>query len=826
MLQARGLHPGGCPEEMNLTSPQTVQEVHREYLSAGADIIETNTFGASSLKLADYGLEDRTYEINFEASRLALEVAKEFGGLVAGSIGPSGKFLEPVGDLSFDEARLAFGLQARAFQDAGVDLIIIETMSDLAEARAAVIGARENSRLPLICQLTFSDGLRTFTGTDAATAVIVLEGLGVDVAGVNCSAGPEQVLPIVEEMAATTRLPISVQPNAGLPELINGRTVYRQSPAEFAGFGPRFIRVGAAIVGGCCGTTPDFIRRLRQEVKGMVPIQTGRGSRRPPGTLALATRTRSFFFPPAGDGNRFTPVLVGERINPTSRKLLSEDIKSGAFRVVKEEALAQVEAGAQVLDVNVGIPDLDEAAAMEKAVLAVQGVVDVPLSIDSATEEVIERGLKVLVGKPIVNSVTGEKNRLLPTLEMTRKYGAAVIGLTLDEEGIPPTAEGRVRVAARIQEACGDLGIPDDDLIIDPLVLTAGAQQDQALETLKAVRLINKELGLRTILGISNVSFGLPNRALLNSAFFCLAVAAGLGAVIANPLDPLFQGTWRALAVLTGKDREAASYLLFSKRQAFEFFPGTREEAKQARQALAGENQLEHGQHLVSHGETSPRPGQREGCLAEDLARAVLEGDVGAVDPLVDAWLGSGSDPMSLLSETLIPAIERVGELFEDGRYFLPQLVASARAMQRAFELLRPVLLKAGVSPKGKVVMATVEGDLHDIGKNIVGLMLENYGFEVVDLGKNVPVSRILESARDVGANIIALSALMTTTMPEMEKAVVRIKEELPDAKIMVGGAVVTRGYADRIGAHGYASDARGAVAEALGLMGQKKRDD
>lgn len=830
-LQARGLPPGGCPELWNLERPDVVRAIHADYVAAGAQILETNTFGAVPLRLGHYGLEDRVRDINVAAVRLAREAAAG-RALVAASVGPLGQLLEPLGPYPWDEAYAQYAAQARALAEAGPDLVIIETIGDLNEMRAAMLACRDHlPGVPVIAQMTMDPTGRAFTGTDPETAVVVLESLGAAVVGLNCSVGPDTLVDLVARMARVARVPVSAQPNAGLPVLEpDGRTVFPMGPEDFAAYGPRLVEAGASIVGGCCGTTPEHIRLLAGAVNGLRPPR--RADARADVT-AFASRTRSVFLL-----ERELPIVIGERINPTGRKRLSRELRAGQWQLVREDARAQVAAGAAMLDVNVGVPGIDEARAMANAVRAVQEVADVPLSIDSPGPDVLEAGLKAFVGKALVNSFSGEPERLERVLPIARRWGAGVIGLTLDEKGIPATASQRLAIARRLVDYALQAGIPRRDIVIDVLTLTAGAQQAGAKETLRAVRLVKEELGVRTSLGLSNISFGLPNRGFLNAVYLAMALGEGLDMVIVNPLEERIMDTIRAVRLFLNRDRDAREYVAALGRKTLVH---TLEEARRALgQAVDGPGPAAPqppGQAPDPGGAAPVRsaPGQGpilpvlhgpddpHARLKQALYKAILEGDRDGILEHVEAALAAGLGPMAALNEALIPGIEEVGRLFGDGVYFLPQLMLSATAMKRAFGRLKPELQKerSGKSEIGTIVMATVQGDIHDIGKNIVAVLLENYGFRVVDLGRDVKNEVVVERAIEEGADMVGLSALMTTTMPQMKKVIELFRERGVDMPVLIGGAATSRRYAEEIGAAGYGKDAQEAVREALRVLEQ-----
>ncbi len=780
MLQERGLKPGQSPEELNLTMPEVVGSVHRDYLAAGADIVITNTFGGSRFKLAHYGLEGRLIEINARAVEIA---RREAGGraYVGASIGPTGQFVEPLGDVSFDKMKDAFREQARALVDAGADLISLETFLDIKECRAALIGIREvSATIPVIAMLTFDDNGRSVLGTSPEAAAVTLTACGADLVGSNCGLGVDGIYDILCRMRTVTGLPLISQANAGLPQLIDGVTVFPGTPEEMVDYHERLIALGVRIIGGCCGTTPAHIKAMKRALEGRQRSWSSAGA----AGRATVVSSRSGV---TAIGGGAATAIIGERINPTGKKLYSQELGEGKVSYIRREALEQVQAGATLLDVNVGAPGIDEPAAMERAVFCVTGTVGVPLVLDSSSPAALEAGLKAADGKVLINSVSGEAKSLRRVLPLAKKYGAAVIGLTLDNKGIPDTAEGRLAIARRIRNAARRHGIPDGDLVIDCLTLTVSAEQKRAAETLRAIRLVKQKLGLATVLGVSNISFGLPRRPLISSAFFAMAMEAGLDAAIINPKDTPMMDAWRSAMVLLNRDHQAAAYI-----EAYR--------AEQAPVAVPASDQ--------------PL------TIRERLGRAIITGDRDGIVGLVEEALSQGLSPLEISNEGFLPGLEEVGRRFEKNIFFLPQVMQSADTMQTGFARLKQEMKGQEFASRGRILMATVEGDIHDIGKNIVCTLLENHGFEVFDIGKNVSAATILAKAREFAVDAVGLSALMTTTMSEMEQVIKKLKAAGIRTFTMVGGAVVTQEYADRIGADLYARDAMEAVAKVKRLLG------
>ncbi len=788
MFQLRGMKSGACPEELNLSDPGLVKEVHSEYVRAGVDIILANTFCGNRGKLGEYGLDKKVHEINFKGVKIAREAA-DGRCFVGGSIGPLGSFIEPHGDMTFDEAYDIYKEQISACVDGGADFLAFETFSDIMAIKAAIIAAGDVTDIPKFAMMTFQDDLRTVTGVEPESACVTLESLGADVVGVNCGLGPEGLLEIAKRMGKVSGKMLVFQPNAGLPQLKGNETFYPATPRNISEYAKRFVREGVNVFGGCCGTTPDHMKAIVREIKGLKPIK-----RRPP-RVTLVSSTRKV----VSIGGESLPVKIGERINPTGKKRLSAELKEGKTLLIRDEAVSQVKEGADILDINVGCPGIDEAEMMRRAVLTVQRVADIPIMIDSNNYKALEAGLKAANGKVIINSVSGEKKSLDAVLPLAKRYGAAILGLTLDERGIPGTGEDRYKIAERILKEAKGYGIHEDDLIIDCLTLTISAKQDQALETLKCIRMIKEKLGLSTVLGVSNISFGLPNRSLLNSAFLSMALGAGLDAAIINTSDTQVIRLCNASAVLINKDKRGERYI---ERHAI----GVQELESEGIRELGGE-------------EVNSSAPQLHNSCKDRLFQGILEGDKENILTLVEEVLKSGIKPMEISDNVLIPALTEVGDRFDKKRLFLPQMILSAETMEKAFTRIKKELKEENLSYAGKVVMATVEGDIHDIGKNIVITLIKNHGFEVIDLGKGISAVEIVQQALDLGADMVGLSALMTTTMLEMEKVVKGFEGIKKRPYIMIGGAVVTQGYADEIGADAYAKDAMEAVVKTKKML-------
>ena len=767
MLQKEGLPLGELPELLNITHPDMITGIHRTYIESGADIIYTNTLGANRYKLAECGYS--VSEIICAAIAAAKQATAGTQCLVALDIGPIGQLLEPTGSLSFDEAIDIYKEEITAGVAAGADIIVIETMTDLGETRAAVLAAKENSNLPVICTMTFEKNRRTFTGCDLPSMALTLEGLGIDAIGINCSLGPDDFAPLVEELAQWTTLPIVVKPNAGLPDPNTGE--FNFPPDKFADHIAKLVPLGVKIVGGCCGTTSETIKAIALKLKSTKPVLR---DVKIPAAVCSATKTVAI------DRVR----IIGERINPTGKKIFKEALLRQDVDFIISQALQQIDAGADILDVNVGMPGVDEKDMMLKSITALQGVVDVPLQLDSSDIEVLETGLRHYHGKAIVNSVNGDEESLSALLPIVKKYGAAVVGLTLDKNGIPKTAQQRYEIARRILSTALELGIPRENVFIDCLTLTASAEQEAVTQTLTALKMVKDSLGLKTVLGVSNISFGIPARERVNQTFLTLALAHGLDLPILNPNIDAMMGSVRAFHVLYNYDKGASEYI----NQYGSPLAAKQVDPSQSIQDL---------EYAVESG------------LKQDAARLTKE-------------LLKTTPPLDIVNNKLIPALDKTGSAFEKGTLFLPQLIQAAGAAQAAFEVIKSNLAEGSEQPvdKGLIVLATVKGDIHDIGKNIVKVLLQNYGYTIIDLGRDVDPQAVLDAALKYKADMVGLSALMTTTLKSMEQTISLLKQNNLPVKVMVGGAVLTPEYAAKIGADYYAKDAKEAVDIAKAVIG------
>jgi len=775
MLAKNGLPRGENPELWMLSHPEKIQMVHQAYLDAGSQVIQTNTFGANRLKLQEYHASSRVEEINKTAARLTREVvgSKAF---VAGIIGPTGHFPSPLGDIPWTGLVEIFAEQARALEEGGVDFIFLETFSDLGEIRAALYAVKNYTSLPAACSLTYTKA-RTLTGTSPEVAAVVLSSLGADLIGANCSTGPGELLDVMKAYRQATDLPLLAEPNAGMPELVNGETVYRESPQNMASFVELFRIAGVNLIGACCGSTPEHLRAMSEAFVSRDPVYPSPHSNTAFTRLASRSRVVSL-------GTSRLPVIIGERINPTARKIIAQSFRDENWDTVIQEGHAQVEAGACLLDLNVGVPGLDEGYLLSEGVHHLQMALDIPLVLDCTSPVALEKGLQEYQGKALINSVNGEDKSLDAILPLAKKYGAAVLGLTLNEEGIPETAGQRLAVAEKIVQRALEYGIPREDILIDCLVLTAAASPRLAMETVRAISLVKERLNVTTVLGLSNVSHGLPQRSWLNSAFLALALGAGLDAAIANPADSRIKETLAAASLLADRDEGARNYL-----------------------SVAG-----------NAASSLPQAPVNQEISLEALKTLILHGQQELIIPLLQKLLEE-YDLLTVINEGIIPPLEKVGEQFARGESYLPQLMMSGDAARRAFTYLKENMPGTSGTQKGTIVIGTVKGDIHDIGKNITAALLENHGYRVIDLGKNVAAETFLRSVREEKAQILGLSALMTTTMVEMGPVIKLIKQENSKVKVIVGGAVVTADFARQIGADGYGKDAVEAVRLVQSLL-------
>lgn len=776
LLQERGLQTGEVPETWNILHPETIRQIHKEYLMAGCNMVSANTFGVNAFKCRhlDYTVD----ELVTAGIRLTKEaIAEVRSQAVCGEksqpmysvldIGSIGKLLKPLGEISFDEAYDTFREIVLAGDKAGADLILIETVSDSYEIKAAVLAAKENSNLPVVVTMIFDESGKLLTGGDVASATAMLEGLGVDAIGFNCGLGPEQMKELLPQLTACCSLPIVINPNAGLPVVVNGQTVFNVEPDEFAKSVRTLVEMGASAVGGCCGTTPAHIRRV-VELCGEMDIK--------PITDKKLTVVSSY-----NHAVYFTrkPLIIGERINPTGKSKFKQALRDHNMEYIYKEGLTQEENGAHILDVNVGLPEINEPQLMEEAVTGIQAIIDLPLQIDTSDIEAMERGLRYYNGKPMLNSVNGKKESMESVFPIAKKYGAVLVCLCLDEGGIPETVEGRLQVAEKIIRTAAAYGIPKKNLVMDALVLTISTGQDNANITLETLRRIRYELGLHTVLGVSNISFGLPERSRINTAFFTMAMNNGLSAGIVNPSSEPMMAAYYSFNALIGEDEQCMEYIAKASSQT----------ADKPVAAASKKSELTLDEAIVKG-------------LAESAHEATVR------------LLGQNVDSLTIINEKLIPALDIVGKGFEEKKMFLPQLLMSADAAKASFEAIKTVMSKQGKSSesKGKIVIATVKGDIHDIGKNIVKTLLENYGFDMIDLGKDVDPELILKTVQEQRVKLVGLSALMTTTVVNMEATIRLLRENGADCKVMVGGAVLTQEYADMIGADFYSKDAMGSV--------------
>lgn len=810
LLQERGLKQGELPETWNLKKPEELIRIHREYLEAGADIVLANTFGANRFKY------DNLDEIIAAGIANAKTAVRESGkkAYVALDMGPTGKLLKPMGTLDFEAAVSVYAEVVRAGEKAGADLILIETMSDTYELKAAVLAAKENSSLPVMATVVFDEGHKLLTGASPENVVALLEGLRVDALGINCGLGPKQMKPIFERLAQFASVPLIIMPNAGLPRVENGRTVYDVDPAEFAEDMAEIIAMGAWFAGGCCGTTPAHIRALTEKCRDFVPKALTKKD-----DTIVTSYSKAVFL-----GGK--PAIIGERINPTGKSKFKQALRDNNMEYILEEGVKQADAGADILDVNVGLPEIDEVAMMKQTVYELQGILPLPLQIDTTNAEAMEAAMRIYNGKPMINSVNGKEEVMKEIFPLVRKYGGVVVGLTLDEAGIPTTAEGRLAIAEKIYRIAESYGIERKNIVIDALTMTMSTDDTSAGTTLEVVKKI-KEQGGRTVLGVSNISFGLPHREILNAAFFSMAMSAGLSAGIINPNVASMRQAYDTYCVLGGFDSQCMNYI--------EKYAALQTVTTLAPAGAAGGNGTTAGTVNSMAGNTAAAGGN--GVAGSSTGAAGGNGTAGSMPALQNAIvkglkeqayrgtkeaLASGRDTMDVINGELIPALDVVGQAFEKGTMFLPQLLMSAEAAKAGFAAIKEYVESTGTrqEKKGTVVIATVKGDIHDIGKNIVKVLLENYGFDVIDLGKDVPPEAVVEAVQQSGARLVGLSALMTTTVASMEETIMQLREKVPGCKVMVGGAVLTPEYADMIGADYYAKDAMQSVHYAEKISG------
>lgn len=771
MLQARGLQTGEIPELWNMTHEEVILDVHKQYLEAGCDIVKANTFGINPFKMEGTGFTCE--ELTKKGIELVKRAIQETGkkAYTALDIGSLGKLLEPLGDLPFEEAYEAFKPVCIAGEQAGADLCLIETMNDTYEIKAAVLAAKENTNLPIIVTMVFDEGGKLLTGADMEAAVAMLEGLRVDAIGLNCGFGPDVMKEFLPKLREVCSLPIVVNPNAGLPVVVDGKTCFHVGPEEFASIMTEIADEGISVMGGCCGTTPAHIKALVESCKGKKPLEiTDKGR------SVVSSYTHAVVL-----DNR--PKIIGERINPTGKSRLKQALRENDLEYIYKEALAQQDMGAHILDVNVGLPEIDEVAMMKSVLTGLQGITDLPLQIDTSDMEAMEQGMRLYNGKPLINSVNGKQESMDAVFPLVAKYGGMVVCLTLDENGIPETAEGRIEIAKRIIAEAERYGIRKKDLLMDTLCMTISTGQENAKITLDALDYVRNTLGVHTTLGVSNVSFGLPQRELVNTAFYTIALSRGLSAGIINPNSEKMMAAYHSYCALNGSDTQCTDYINIYSQQA--------DAPKKAAD-------------------------KKEVTLYDAVVRGLIDSAYQAAKKELET-----REPLAVIDEDLIPALDKVGQGFEKKTVFLPQLLMSADAAKAGFDAIKEFLQAKGdtSASKGTIVIATVKGDIHDIGKNIVKVLLENYGFNVIDLGKDVPPETVVEAVKENNVKLVGLSALMTTTVVNMETTIKMLKEEVPECKVMVGGAVLTQTYADMIGADFYSKDAMGSVRYANELF-------
>ncbi len=782
LLQARGLKTGEIPENWNMEHPEKVMEIHKEYLFSGCNVISANTFGANRFKcknnaytveqLVTAGVKNVKTAMEEAKKQLLAEGKEPQEMYTALDIGSIGKLLKPLGELPFEEAYEVFKEIIIAGRNAGADLVLIETFSDCYEAKAAVLAAKENCDLPVVVTLIFDERGKLLTGGDVASVTAMLEGLGVDAIGFNCGLGPEQMLKLFPELTKCCSVPIVINPNAGLPIVINGQTCYNVEPEEFSNGMVQFVELGASAVGGCCGTTPAHLKMVVEKCKDLqISPVTDKN------LTVVSSYNHAVYF-------TRKPLIIGERINPTGKSKFKQALRDHNMEYIYKEGLTQEEKGAHILDVNVGLPEIDEPKLMEEAVTGIQAIIDLPLQIDTSDPIAMERALRCYNGKPMLNSVNGKKESMEAVFPLAKKYGAVVVCLCLDEDGIPETVEGRLKVAQKIVDTAASYGIPKKNLVMDALVLTISTGKENANVTLETLRRIRYEMGIHTVLGVSNISFGLPERTKINTAFFTMAMHNGLSAGIINPSSEAMMSAYYSFNALIGEDDQCMEYIEKCQSQAI-----AQTTQNPAVQSAAANTQM-------------------------SLEDAIIKGLADSASKATEALLEEKIDSLTIINEKLIPALDIVGKGFEEQKMFLPQLLMSAEAAKASFEAIKAVLSKQGKQSesKAKIVIATVKGDIHDIGKNIVKTLLENYGFNMIDLGKDVAPELILKTVQENNVKLVGLSALMTTTVVSMEETIKLLRKNQVDCKVMVGGAVLTQEYADMIGADFYSKDAMGSV--------------
>ncbi len=800
MLQADDFTEGECLELLNVNNPKLIQGIHKKYLQCGATIITTNTFGANAIKLRDHNLQNEVFTLNTAAVKNAKKAINDLSleAKVAGDMGPTGTFITPLGQASFDDIYKAYKEQSQALIQAGADYIIIETIIDIQEIRAALLATKDSREkagkneqtLPIICQLAFGEDGRTVTGTDPEGASILLEAMGADIIGANCSLGPEQLIPIIEKMAKSTNLPLILQPNAGLPVLVNGKTIFPLNPQEMSSFIPAIINAGVTYIGGCCGSTPDHIKAIANAVQEHKPKKRVQV----PNRTALTSRTKTVYI-----GHDEEPIIIGERINPTGRKLLAAEIKEGNYITVKRDALSQVKAGAQVLDVNTGVPNINEPVVMKDIITSLSTLVETPLSIDSLDPLAIEAGLKAYPGRALINSVNAEDHQIDAIMPLAKRYGAAVLCLPLGNGYIPEKAEERCSVAKKIVLKAYEYGLRPQDLLLDPLVMTLASGKNSAKETLKTLSLYKEIFGFSTVMGLSNISFGLPQRPYINSQFLTMALASGLTAPIMNPMNYEAKKAFSTARTILGYDEGGIEFINQYGQEENNIPQSTTNKS-----VTIIENITYDPQDPLTPIQQSVEQGVREGVI-----------------PLVKEALNNGIDPLLITKNALTEAMNVVGDKFGSGQMYLPQVMLAAETMQLAFQTIKQELPEQKFIDKGTIILATVKGDIHDLGKNIVAALLENSGYKIIDLGKDVSADTIIKAIIEYNAPIVGLASLMTTTMPQIDNTIKQIRDAGLTTKVLVGGAVLTQEYADRAGADQYIKDGITAVKVINSLLEQ-----